>query len=82
MIRIDSKTQVTNGGSSRTGDENPTFSFADLLAEQVIKVAEADRSKQSPASNNQLTSSENAYTTNPRDELERLLSIIPSELIR
>ena len=82
MIRIDSMTQFTNGGSVRTSNESLPSTFADLLAEQVVKVAEVDKSKQPPVSDNQLTSSENAYATNPRDELERLLSMSPSELIR
>ena len=82
MIRIDSMTQLSNGGSVRTSSESSPSTFADLLAEQVVKVAQTDNSKQSPASANQFTSLENTLTTNPRDELERLLSMSPFELIR
>ena len=82
MIRIDSMTQLSNGGSVRTSSESSSSTFADLLAEQVVKVAQTDNSKQSPVSANQLTSLENTLTTNPRDELERLLSMSPFELIR
>lgn len=82
MIRIDSMTQLSNGGSVRTSSESSSSTFADLLAEQVVKVAQTDNSKQSPVSANQFTSLENTLTTNPRDELERLLSMSPFELIR
>ena len=82
MIRIDSVTQPSNGASIRTSNESPPSTFADLLAEQVVKVAQTDNSKQSPVAANQFTSVENTLTTNPRDELERLLSMSPAELIR
>ena len=82
MIRIDSMTQLSNGGSVRTSSESSSSTFADLLAEQLVKVAQTDNSKQSPVSANQFTSLENTLTTNPRDELERLLSMSPFELIR
>jgi len=82
MIRIDSTIQPSNGGSVRTSHENPSPVFAQLLSEQVVKVTEADKSKQFPNANNQLPSSQSAYTTHPRDELERLVSMSPSELIR
>ena len=75
-------TQLSNGGSVRTSSESSSSTFADLLAEQVVKVAQTDNSKQSPVSANQFTSLENTLTTNPRDELERLLSMSPFELIR
>ena len=83
MIRIDSATQLTNNSSpAHKSNTSPQSTFGDLFAEQVAKVAEADKNKQAPVSDIQLTSPEFKPTENPRTELERLLAMSPMELIR
>ncbi len=84
MIRIDSVTQPGFTGTANSQKAAGPSAFADLLAEQAAKLAETAKSKQedAPSASEQVTSTEEKSTVNHRDELMRLLSMSPAELIR
>ncbi len=84
MIRIDSVTQPNTVGSANSTKVSISSTFADLLSEQTTKLAEIGKSKpdKAPAVTDQVMSTEDTNAVNPRDELMRLLSMSPAELIR
>lgn len=84
MIRIDSVTQSIASGSTSNNKAAISSTFADLLTEQVTKLAETGKSKQeeAPAATHQVKNAEETNAANPRDELMRLLAMSPAELIR
>jgi len=84
MIRIDSVTQPNAVSSTNSHKAASSSAFTDLLAEQISKFAETGINKQekAAAANEQTTSIEETNTTNPQDELMRLLAMSPAEMIR
>lgn len=82
MISINSSNQPSNDIPVRTSNNNSSAKFSDLLSEQITKADGADKNKQPVTSDNDLTNSNSSHTSNSRNELERLLSMDPIELIR
>lgn len=84
MIRIDSITQPNSVSSANSHKAASSSAFTDLLAEQISKFAETGINKQekTAAANQQASSIEETNTTNPQDELMRLLAMSPAEMIR
>ncbi|WP_271271038.1 hypothetical protein [Aliamphritea hakodatensis] len=81
MIRIDSVTQPNIAGAASSQKAAVSSTFADLLAEEAARLADAAKSKQEEAPTT-ATATEEKSTVNHRDELMRLLSMSPAELIR
>lgn len=81
MIRIDSVTQPNIAGAASSQKAAVSSTFADLLAEEAARLADAAKSKQEDAPTT-ATATEEKSTVNHRDELMRLLSMSPAELIR